>query len=155
MLFRSVKVFCGKTHSCHPIQLFVRASSEQGARMNIRYRIELSQTEGDELKDSWSVRIASTSVMAQPICSSSSTNGPTAVDVAACMQELETRTFAKRSTIVVLSRPHKMDVHHREARDKMGPAYPKLSTKEPQSLVTRYSSRAHSPLFAVGRYSYS
>jgi hypothetical protein len=30
--------------------LFVRASSEQEARMNIRYRVELSQTERDELK---------------------------------------------------------------------------------------------------------
>jgi hypothetical protein len=30
--------------------LFVRASGEQGARMNIRYRVELSQTERDELK---------------------------------------------------------------------------------------------------------
>jgi hypothetical protein len=42
--------FCGRTHFGHPIQLFVRASSEQGARMNIRYRVELSQTERDELK---------------------------------------------------------------------------------------------------------
>jgi len=42
--------FCGRTHAGHPIQLFVRASSEQGARMNIRYRVELSQTERDELK---------------------------------------------------------------------------------------------------------
>jgi hypothetical protein len=42
--------FCGRTHSGHPIQLFVRASSEQEAWMNIRYRVELSQTERDELK---------------------------------------------------------------------------------------------------------
>jgi len=42
--------FCGRTHAGHPIQLFVRASSEKGARMNIRYRVELSQTERDELK---------------------------------------------------------------------------------------------------------
>src|SRR5437879_5347936 len=42
--------FCGRTHAGHPIQLFVRASSEQGARMNIRYRVELNQTERDELK---------------------------------------------------------------------------------------------------------
>ena len=42
--------FCGGTHTGHPIQLFVRASSEQGARMNIRYRVELSQTERHELK---------------------------------------------------------------------------------------------------------
>src|SRR6516225_7366673 len=41
---------CRGTHSGHPIQLFVRASSEQGARMNIRYRVELDQTERDELK---------------------------------------------------------------------------------------------------------
>src|SRR5207245_4303114 len=32
------------------IQLFVRASSEQGAQMNILYRVELSQTERHELK---------------------------------------------------------------------------------------------------------
>jgi transposase len=42
--------FCGRTHVGHPIQLFIRASGEQGARMNIRYRVELSQTERDELK---------------------------------------------------------------------------------------------------------
>jgi hypothetical protein len=29
--------FCGGTHAGHPIQLFVRASSEQEARMNVRY----------------------------------------------------------------------------------------------------------------------
>src|SRR5215468_2903301 len=38
--------FCGKTHSGHPIQLFVRASSEHRGH----YRVELSQTERDELK---------------------------------------------------------------------------------------------------------
>src|SRR5262249_61960709 len=42
--------FCGRTHAGHPIQLFVRASSEQGARMNVRYRVELSKTERHELK---------------------------------------------------------------------------------------------------------
>jgi len=42
--------FFGRTHAGHPIQLFVRASSEQEARMNVRYRVELSQTERDELK---------------------------------------------------------------------------------------------------------
>src|SRR5260221_14101526 len=41
--------FCGGTHAGHPIQLFVRASIEE-ARMNVRYRIELSQTERGELK---------------------------------------------------------------------------------------------------------
>jgi hypothetical protein len=29
--------------------LFVRASNEEEARMNVRYRVELSQTERDEL----------------------------------------------------------------------------------------------------------
>ena len=33
------------THAGHPIQLFVRASHEQEAWMNVRYRVELSQTE--------------------------------------------------------------------------------------------------------------
>src|SRR2546428_4077967 len=42
--------FCGGTHAGHPIQLFVRASSAQEARMNVRYRVELSQTERHELK---------------------------------------------------------------------------------------------------------
>src|SRR5258707_7501486 len=42
--------FYGRPHAGHPIQLFVRASSEQGARMNVRYRVELSQTERHELK---------------------------------------------------------------------------------------------------------
>jgi Homeodomain-like domain len=37
------------THQGHPIQLFVHASSEE-ARMNLRYRVELSQAERDELK---------------------------------------------------------------------------------------------------------
>jgi len=41
--------FCGATHAGHPIQLFVRASNEEEARMNIRYRVELSQTERAEL----------------------------------------------------------------------------------------------------------
>jgi hypothetical protein len=36
--------FCRATHAGHPIQLFIRASQEE-ARMNVRYRIELSQTE--------------------------------------------------------------------------------------------------------------
>ena len=41
--------FCAWTHAGHPIQLFVRASMKE-ARMNVRYRVELSQTERDELK---------------------------------------------------------------------------------------------------------
>src|SRR5690348_331090 len=41
--------FCGRTHAGHPIQSFNHAS-EQGAPMNIRYRVELSQTEHHELK---------------------------------------------------------------------------------------------------------
>src|SRR5260370_11040728 len=38
------------THSGHPIQLFIRASIDEEARMNVRYRVELSQTERHELK---------------------------------------------------------------------------------------------------------
>lgn len=41
--------FCVRTHAGHPIQLFVRASNEEEARMNVRYRVELSQTERAEL----------------------------------------------------------------------------------------------------------
>jgi hypothetical protein len=37
------------THLGHPIQLFVRASTEEEAWMNVRYRVELSQTERAEL----------------------------------------------------------------------------------------------------------
>jgi transposase len=37
--------FCRATHARHPIQLFVGASNEQEAQMNVRYRVELSQTE--------------------------------------------------------------------------------------------------------------
>jgi Winged helix-turn helix len=40
--------FCGATQTGHPIQLFVRASKEE-ARMNVRYRVELSQTGRAEL----------------------------------------------------------------------------------------------------------
>ena len=42
--------FCGRTHPGHPIQLFVRAPNQKEARMNVRYRVELSQTEREELK---------------------------------------------------------------------------------------------------------
>ncbi len=42
--------FCRRTHARHPIQLFVRALIDQQARMNVRYRVELSQTERVELK---------------------------------------------------------------------------------------------------------
>jgi hypothetical protein len=46
-----VKVFAEElTPAIRFIQLFVRASSEQEARMNIRHRVELNQTERDELK---------------------------------------------------------------------------------------------------------
>lgn len=41
--------FCRRTHASHAIQLFVRASNEE-ARMNVRYRVELSQIERIELK---------------------------------------------------------------------------------------------------------
>ena len=41
--------FYGATQTGHPIQLFVRASNEEEARMNVRYRVELSQTERAEL----------------------------------------------------------------------------------------------------------
>ena len=41
--------FCGATQTGHPIQLIVRASNEEEARMNVRYRVELSQTERAEL----------------------------------------------------------------------------------------------------------
>src|SRR5260370_9816251 len=42
--------FCRATHSGHPIQLFVRASNEEEARMNVCYRVELSQAERNELR---------------------------------------------------------------------------------------------------------
>jgi len=41
--------FYGATQAGHPIQLFVRASNQEEARMNVRYRVELSQTERAEL----------------------------------------------------------------------------------------------------------
>jgi transposase len=41
--------FCRATHARHPIQLFVRASKAEEAQMNVRYRVELSQTERAEL----------------------------------------------------------------------------------------------------------
>ena len=41
--------FGRETHEGHPIQLFVRSSSEE-ARMNLRYRVELCQAERDDLK---------------------------------------------------------------------------------------------------------
>jgi len=41
--------FCGTTHACHPIQLFIGASNEQEAQMNVRYGVELSQTERAEI----------------------------------------------------------------------------------------------------------
>jgi|SRR5580658_6977381 transposase len=44
----SREVFYGATQTGHPIQLFVRALNEE-ARMNVRYRVELSQTERAEL----------------------------------------------------------------------------------------------------------
>ena len=40
--------FCRRTHAGHPIQLIVHASIEQEAWMNVRYRVELSQTERRE-----------------------------------------------------------------------------------------------------------
>jgi transposase len=40
--------FCRRTHAGHPIQLFMRASNTE-ARMNVRYRVELSQIERDQL----------------------------------------------------------------------------------------------------------
>jgi transposase len=43
------KGFGSATHSGHPIQLFVRASNKEEAQMNLRYRVELSQTERTEL----------------------------------------------------------------------------------------------------------
>jgi hypothetical protein len=41
--------FCSATHAGHPIQLFVGASNYEEARMNVRYRVELSQAERSEL----------------------------------------------------------------------------------------------------------
>jgi transposase len=41
--------FCGATQAGLPIQLFVPASNEEEARMNVRYRVELSQIERAEL----------------------------------------------------------------------------------------------------------
>jgi transposase len=49
LALRGRKAFCRATHVCHPIQLFVRASNAEEARMNVRYRVELSQTERAEL----------------------------------------------------------------------------------------------------------
>jgi transposase len=43
------EVSCRVTHARHPIRLFVPASNEEEARMNVRYRVELSQTERAEL----------------------------------------------------------------------------------------------------------
>ena len=44
------KDFCRASHAGHPIQLFIRASSDEEAQMNVRYRVELSQAERHELK---------------------------------------------------------------------------------------------------------
>ena len=41
--------FSGATHSGHSIQLFVVPQDEE-ARMNVRYRVELTQTERNELR---------------------------------------------------------------------------------------------------------
>ena len=41
--------FCRATYAGHPIRLIVHASSGEEARMNVRYRIELSQNERAEL----------------------------------------------------------------------------------------------------------
>jgi hypothetical protein len=41
--------FCSATQAGHPIQLFVCASNDEEAQMNVRYRIELSQAERSEL----------------------------------------------------------------------------------------------------------
>jgi transposase len=41
--------FCQRTHAGHPFQLFMRASNTE-ARMNVRYRVELSQIERTELR---------------------------------------------------------------------------------------------------------
>jgi transposase len=42
---------CGRaTHFGHPTQLLIRASKQEARRMNLRYRVELSQAERDELK---------------------------------------------------------------------------------------------------------
>ena len=41
---------CRPTHICHPIQSFVDASNKQEARLNLRYQVDLSQAERDELK---------------------------------------------------------------------------------------------------------
>jgi len=41
--------FFRATHPGHPIQLFVRTSIDEEALMNVRYRVELSQTERAEL----------------------------------------------------------------------------------------------------------
>jgi transposase len=49
LALRGRKAFCRATQVCHPIQLFVRASNAEEARMNVRYRVELSQTERAEL----------------------------------------------------------------------------------------------------------
>jgi transposase len=43
------EVFCRATHAGHSIQLFVRASNDTEAQMNVRYRVELSQAERAEL----------------------------------------------------------------------------------------------------------
>jgi hypothetical protein len=40
--------FSRATHASHPIQLLVRAST-RGGTMNVRYRVELSQSERAEL----------------------------------------------------------------------------------------------------------
>jgi transposase len=49
LALRGRKAFCRATQVCHPIQLVVRASNAEEARMNVRYRVELSQTERAEL----------------------------------------------------------------------------------------------------------
>jgi hypothetical protein len=43
------KGFCRATHAGHPIQLYIRASSDGEAKMNVRYRVELSQAVPSEL----------------------------------------------------------------------------------------------------------
>src|SRR6516164_9937856 len=41
--------FSRATHAGHSIQLFVRAPVEEEARMNVRYWVELNQSERDQL----------------------------------------------------------------------------------------------------------
>ena len=93
--------FCKTTQFGHPIHLLIRVSNHEETRMNLRYRVELSQAERDELKAllSGGKRAVRKLKRAQILLAADA--GASDEEIAACVVDVDVEDDGEQTTVVL------------------------------------------------------